>query len=52
MITIQINLKKLNKYNHPTIPVVIMQDNKEIFIGGCDDTIEHLKGKLNDTGET
>ena len=40
------------RYNHPTIPVVIIQDNNEIFIGGCDDTINHLlHEKNNDTGE-
>ena len=41
------------RYNHPTIPVVIIQDNKEILIGGCDDTINYLKKeKSNDTSKT
>ena len=41
------------RYNHPTIPVVIIEDNKEILIRGCDDTIRHLKEeKLNDTSKT
>ena len=41
------------RYNHPTIPVVIMIDEKEIFIGGCDDTIGHLINEAtNDVGET
>ena len=41
------------KYNHPTIPVVICKDEQEIFIGGCDDTIEHLsEGKSNEISET
>tara|TARA_R100001510_G_C7631082_1_gene189933 strand:- start:355 stop:618 length:264 start_codon:yes stop_codon:yes gene_type:complete len=40
------------RYNHPTIPVVIIQDSKEILIGGCDDTIEHLTEEVpSDTGE-
>tara|TARA_B100000287_G_scaffold357462_1_gene348735 strand:+ start:1021 stop:1284 length:264 start_codon:yes stop_codon:yes gene_type:complete len=40
------------RYNHPTIPVVIIQDNKEILIGGWDDTIAHLKNEVSDdTGE-
>tara|TARA_R100000231_G_scaffold113319_1_gene84119 strand:+ start:356 stop:619 length:264 start_codon:yes stop_codon:yes gene_type:complete len=42
-----------NRYNHPTIPVVICIDEKEIVIGGCDDVIEYLKeGVPNDTSET
>ena len=41
------------RYNHPTIPVVIIKEEKEILIGGCDDTIDHLKKeKSNDTSET
>ncbi len=41
------------RYNHPTIPVVICIDEKEIVIGGCDDVIEYLKeGVPNDTSET
>ena len=36
------------RYNHPTIPVVVMQDNKEILIGGCDDTIAYLKNEVTD----
>ena len=41
------------RYNHPTIPVVIIQDSKEILIGGCDDTIKHLNlEKLNDASKT
>ena len=41
------------RYNHPTIPVVIIQDNKEILIGGCDDTIAHLKNEvIDDISET
>ena len=44
-------IKKM--YNHPTIPVVICKDEKEIFIGGCDDTIQHLKEeKDDDTSQT
>ena len=40
------------RYNHPTIPVVIIKDSEEILIGGCDDTIEHLKSEVdNDTGQ-
>jgi len=39
-------IKKM--YNHPTIPVVICKDEKEIFIGGCDDTIDHLKQEKPD----
>ena len=42
-------IKKM--YNHPTIPVVICKDEKEIFIGGCDDTIQHLKEEKDDDGE-
>jgi len=39
-------------YNHPTIPVVICKDEKEILIGGCDDTIDHLKKEVaDDTSE-
>ena len=39
------------RFNHPTIPVVTFIDDTEILIGGCDDTIEHLKGEVsNDTG--
>jgi glutaredoxin len=41
------------RYNHPTIPVVTIQDNKEILIGGCDDTIAHLKSDVaNDISKT
>ena len=41
------------RYDHPTIPVVIVIDNKEILIGGCDDTIDHLKEEVNnDISET
>jgi glutaredoxin len=41
------------RYNHPTIPVVTIIDDKEILIGGCDDTIEHLKQEVSDaTSET
>ena len=36
------------RYNHPTIPVVICIDEKEILIGGCDDTIDHLKEEVSD----
>jgi len=44
-------IKKM--YNHPTIPVVVCKDEKEILIGGCDDTIEHLNiENSNDTSET
>jgi len=44
-------IKKM--YNHPTIPVVICKDEKEILIGGCDDTIEHLETeKQDDTSKT
>ena len=44
-------IKKM--YNHPTIPVVTIIDNKEILIGGCDDTISHLaKEVTDDTSET
>lgn len=44
-------IKKI--YNHPTIPVVTIIDNKEILIGGCDDTIRHLaKEVTDDTSET
>lgn len=40
------------RYNHPTIPVVIIQDHKEILIGGCDDTIDYLKNEAaHDTGK-
>ena len=41
------------RYNHPTIPVVIIQNNEEILIGGCDDTIAHLKDEApDDTSKT
>lgn len=41
------------RYNHPTIPVVIIQDNKEILIGGCDDTMSYLKDEVSyDTSQT
>ena len=44
-------IKKM--YNHPTIPVVVCKDEKEILIGGCDDTIEYLKTESNnDTSKT
>jgi len=31
------------RYNHPTIPVVLIKDEQEILIGGCDDTIDYLQ---------
>lgn len=41
------------RFNHPTVPVVTMVDDTEILIGGCDDTINHLKNeKPNDTSKT
>ena len=40
------------RYNHTTIPVVTIIDNKEILVGGCDDTIEHLASEVSsDTSE-
>jgi hypothetical protein len=30
------------KYNHSTVPIVIARELKETFIGGHDDTLEHL----------
>ena len=30
------------KYNHKTVPIVIVRDPKEKFIGGHDDTIKYL----------
>ena len=36
------------RYNHSTIPVVTIIDEKEILIGGCDDTIEHLNLEVSD----
>jgi glutaredoxin len=35
------------RYNHPTIPIVIVKESEEILIGGCDDTIEHLKSEVD-----
>ena len=44
-------IKKM--YNHPTIPIVLCKDDTEILIGGCDETVEHLKHEVNDdSGET
>tara|TARA_A100001201_G_scaffold110464_1_gene94459 strand:- start:605 stop:886 length:282 start_codon:yes stop_codon:yes gene_type:complete len=41
------------RFNHPTVPIVTMIDDTEILIGGCDDTIDHLKKeKSNDTSKT
>jgi len=31
------------KYNHNTVPIVLVQKEEEILIGGCDDTIKHLE---------
>lgn len=47
-------LQKLKmKYDHPTIPIVILKNDKEELIGGCDDTIEYLSREvLNDTSKT
>lgn len=40
------NKKKLeqmkNKYNHPTVPIVVLVEDKETLIGGCDDTLKIL----------
>ena len=36
------------RFNHPTVPVVTFVDDKEILIGGCDDTIEHLNEEVRD----
>ena len=45
----QKNLKRSRKgYNHPTIPVVTFIDNKQMVIGGCDDTISHLAKDVPD----
>lgn len=38
-------IKKM--HNHPTIPVVLIRDDTEILIGGCDDTIEHLAQEVH-----
>ena len=44
-------IKKM--YNHPTIPIVVCKDEKEILIGGCDDTIKYLNiENTNDTSKT
>ena len=41
------------RYNYPTIPVVLIKDEQEILIGGCDDTIQHLKQEINsDSSQT
>ena len=47
-------LEKIKEmYNHSTIPVVLIRDEQEIFIGGCDDTINHLTKEVSDdTSET
>ena len=47
-------LEEIKKgFNHPTVPVVTIIEDTEILIGGCDDTINHLKKeKSNDTSET
>ena len=34
------NLKEL--YNHKTVPIVLLQEEKEILIGGCDDALEKM----------
>ena len=30
-------------YNHPTVPIVVLKEQKETLIGGCDDTMRYLK---------
>ena len=41
------NKKKLNemkkKYNHKTVPIVILVEDKETLLGGCDDTIAFMQ---------
>ena len=36
------------KYGHPTIPIVLIKTNTEKLLGGCDDTINHIKQKTPD----
>lgn len=41
------------KYDHPTVPIVILKEDAERLIGGCDDTIEYLNREVSsDTSET
>ena len=41
------NTKKLNqmkeKYNHKTVPIVILIEDKETLLGGCDDTMSYIE---------
>ena len=41
------NKKRLDemkkKYNHKTVPIVILVEDKETLLGGCDDTIAFMK---------
>ena len=37
------------KYNHSTVPIVIVKRQEETLIGGCDDTIKHLEQDDEDT---
>ena len=31
------------KYNHTTVPIVLVKREEETLIGGCDDTIKYLE---------
>jgi glutaredoxin len=36
------------KYNHNTVPIVLVKRTEEILIGGCDDAIKHLEKEHED----
>ena len=41
------------KYDHPTVPIVIVEEDIQRLIGGCDNTLEYLKKEvIDDTSET
>ncbi len=36
------------KYNHNTVPIVLVKRTEEILIGGCDDAIKQLEKEHED----
>ncbi len=37
------------KYNHPTVPIVLVKRVRETLIGGCDDALKFLEGGEDET---
>ena len=33
-------------YEHPTVPIVIVKEEEETLLGGCDDTMEYLSNEV------